>query len=57
MWIVGIYLEYYPEIYEFDTREKAQAFYDKRKARDTFNGEYLGDKIYLAEVKESIGSR
>lgn len=45
MWIVAIYMDYYPEVEEFETNEEAKAAYDKIDP-------YLKWTVYLAEVKE-----
>lgn len=46
MWIVAVDTDFYPDVEEFDTYEKAKDYYDKQVLASNV-------KIYIAKVEES----
>lgn len=56
-WIVAVWLDYYPSVYEFDTEEEARAKYEELKASNVELDMMDECKVYLAFVIESCGNR
>lgn len=56
MWLVVYKQEYYPSVYECETKEEAQTLYDKIIEKEFgFDGDVDELKVYISKIEKSYG--